>query len=100
MGLCEFVADGLGDAGTHFVGGGVGEGEDEEVFDIAAPPPSFSPICGFGEVAEEAGAALCEDGGFAGAGGGGDEQVAGDVVDRGELGRGPSGGHGHRYRKS
>ena len=81
VGFGGVVAQGEADTGAHFGGGGVGEGEDEEVFDTA--------FFGGGISRDEECAALCEDGGFAGACGGGDEEVAADVAHCGALLGGP-----------
>jgi hypothetical protein len=95
-------AQGLADARLHLGGGGLGEGDDQELVHVAW-------VVG---VADEVGAALGEDGGLAGAGGGGDEEAVARCRDAAKLGVGPlahrvrgrrgagelfvHGGHGHR----
>ena len=84
----QLVVNRLGDAGTHFVGGGFGEGDDEQVLDAAAAlvfPDRHRT---------RAGAQRAQHGGFAGARGGGDQQIAGDVLEGGTLLRRPVGGGG------
>jgi hypothetical protein len=86
----ELGTNSVGDTAAHFGGGGFGEGQDEEVVNAGPPPPN----CAGGGIAgrrfgDEAGAAFGEDGGFAGAGGSGDEEITARVLDGGALGGGP-----------
>ena len=77
--LVGFLGQGQGDTAFHFGGGGFGEGQDQD----------FADVGGLGCVGQEVGAAGGQHGGLAGAGSGGQQDVALGNVDGVMLFRGP-----------
>ena len=81
VGFGHFIGKRGMDSGTHFGGGGVGEGDDEHSIDVAIAAE------------DHLNDALDEHGGLAGAGGGADEQIFAAGVNGFGLIGGPV-GHG------